>query len=85
MHQQVDQGVDGEGSADTDVVQHALCVQIIPFSDGLDALWAEGVLGVDKEYLAFASSSRPGELGSHAQRMTELGLASPELPKGLRD
>ena len=36
-------------------------------------------------YLAFASSSRPGKLGSHAQRMTELCLASPEFPKGLCD
>lgn len=49
----------------------------------LEALGAEGTLGIDVDGLALGAAVGDGHLAGYAESMAELGLSSPELAKGL--
>mmetsp|Transcript_39443 Transcript_39443/g.85083 ORF Transcript_39443/g.85083 Transcript_39443/m.85083 type:complete len:226 (-) Transcript_39443:5-682(-) len=50
-----------------------------------DALGAEGALGVDVDHLAVGTAHTGGKLRDDRKGMTQLGLATTELPKDLRN
>ena len=80
-----DQTVNCEGSTYHDVVENTLRVKVIPVRDRFDALRSESILRVDVKNSALTATLRPWQLGSDAESVTKLGLASPELPESLRD
>ena len=53
------QTVNREGSADHDVVEDTLGVQVIPVRDRFDSLWPESILRVDVENSALAATLGP--------------------------
>ena len=56
--QKSDKAVDCEGSADHDVVEDALGVQVEPVRDRLDTLGSERVFRVDVEHFALPATLR---------------------------
>ena len=85
MLEKSDQTVNREGSADHDVVENTLGVKVIPVRDRFDTLRPESILRIDVEDSALTATLGPWQLGSDAESVTKLGLASPELPESLRN
>ena len=83
LGQQGAEGIAGEGSANHDVVKDLFWVQLIPLGYALDALWPEGIFGVDVEYFALTTTLGSWELSSHTKGHGQLRLSSSEFTKSL--
>ena len=65
LHQELNERVDCEGSADQNVVQHLFGVQVEALGDGFNAFGSERVFRVDEQHFALATSLCAGQLCCH--------------------